>query len=175
MPERFEIYDEHGVRLGVADRQRVHREGLWHRAAHVWLFGPTGLLWIQRRANDKDICPGCWDFSVGEHLRPGESFLAAAVRGLREELAVDGVVLAPLGPPRRARHDDAERGIHDYEETQAFRGIYDGEPRADAVEVVAVRAIALPALAQWLAHTPADFTPWFRAEAAHYRLLPDAC
>jgi isopentenyl-diphosphate Delta-isomerase len=171
--ELFEIFDERGRRIGVAERSRVHREGLWHRAAHVWLFDGNGRLWIQRRAAAKDICPGCWDFSVGEHLKPGESFAAAARRGLHEELAVTGVALLPIGPRRRAKHEDAERGIRDWEETQAYRGVYDGPLRGDPAEVMTVRAIDLLELARWMRREPGAFTPWFVDEADALRVLPD--
>jgi isopentenyldiphosphate isomerase len=171
--EPFEIYDDAGRRIGIAERARVHREGLWHRAAHVWLFTGDGRLWIQRRAADKDVCPGCWDFSVGEHLRPGESFHEAAQRGLREELGVGGIALAPLGGTRRAQHEDAQRGIRDWEETQAFRAVWDGSVTADPAEVAAVLPIGLAELRAWVGREPAAFTPWFLAESHALGMLID--
>jgi isopentenyl-diphosphate Delta-isomerase len=169
--ERFEIFDDRGSRVGVADRDRVHREGLWHRAAHVWLFCSDGRLWIQRRAQNKDICAGRWDFSVGEHLQPGETFAAAAARGLQEELRVTDVDLAPIGPCRRVRYEDARRGIRDWEETRSFTGCYDGPVCPDAAEVDAVQQIDMSALADWMLRAPETFTPWFLHEARELGML----
>ena len=61
--EQFEILDERGRPVGLAPRSRAHREGLWHRAVHVFVFRSDGRLLIQRRQYDKDICPGVWDLS----------------------------------------------------------------------------------------------------------------
>lgn len=84
MIEQFDIFDETGAPLGVAPRARAHREGLWHRAANVFLFYSNGHLLIQRRQWDKDVWPGAWDLSVAEHLKPGETFKEAALRGFAE-------------------------------------------------------------------------------------------
>ena len=160
--EPFEIFSEHGEPLGVAPRSRVHRLGLWHRSAQVFLFDRRQRLLLQRRSSAKDVCPGLWDQSVAEHLRPGESYLDGALRGLHEELGVTGVTLSPLGEPDRARLEEPALGIRDYEFMQAFSGQFDGPVHADPAEVAEVRALALDELAGWLAERPSDFTPWFR-------------
>lgn len=163
--EPFEIFDASGQPLGLAPRERVHREGLWHRAVNVLLFRSDGQLIIQRRQWHKDICPGVWDFSVAEHLQPGESFLQAALRGLQEELAVAGVALTAIGGSYRHRLDIPERGVSDHELQQCFQGQYDGELRPDADEVAEVTQIGWSELLAELAKRPDDFTPWFRDHA----------
>jgi isopentenyl-diphosphate Delta-isomerase len=172
--EYFEIFADDGRSLGLAARDRVHREGFWHRAAHVWLFTSDGSLWLQQRATAKDVCPGRWDFSVGEHLRPGESFAEAAARGLEEELDVTGIALTPIAAPRRIKHEDPARGIRDWEETQAFRGRYDGAVQFDRTEVMAVRRCAPRELTDWMRREPGAFTPWFIDEARALGVLGDA-
>jgi len=164
MTELFETFDEAGRPTGLAPRDRVHATGLWHRSAHVFLFDPDGALYIQQRAAGKDLFPGRWDFSVGEHLQPGESYLAAALRGLREELGVSGVTLTPLGAVRVYRCDIASAGIADHELQQAFQGCCNGPLTPDASEVAAVRSIVLPDLLAWTAREPDAFTPWFIKE-----------
>jgi isopentenyl-diphosphate delta-isomerase len=164
--ESFEVFDVDGSWLGVAPRSHVHREGLWHRAASVFLFRSDGRLVIQRRQWTKDVCPGVWDLSVAEHLKPGESYEQAAARGLREELGVGGVSLVPLGAVVRAKLDLPEQGVRDYELQQAFRGVCDGALRPDSAEVYELEAITLAELGSAFAARPDDFTPWFRASAA---------
>ena len=70
----------------------VHRDGDWHRAAHVWLVTPDGRVLLQRRAAVKENWPDLWDVSVAGHISAGESAVDAGVREAFEEL---GLVLAP--------------------------------------------------------------------------------
>lgn len=165
--EQFEIIDERGTPLGLAPRSRAHREGLWHRAVHVFVFRSDGRLLIQRRQLDKDICPGAWDLSAAEHLKPGEGYLEGAMRGLREELGVhEAPPLEKIGVVSPARLDMPALGVRDYELQQSFRCVYDGAVVPDPSEVAEVRAIALDELRTAFGDRPAEFTPWFRVDAA---------
>ena len=166
MDELFETYDEAGRAMGLMARHRVHATGAWHRSAHVFLFDTTGALLIQRRAPGKDLYPDLWDYSVGEHLVPGETYLAAARRGLEEELGVRGVSLEPVGDVRRWRSHQAELNLRDNELQQAFTGVHDGPFEPDAAEVAEVRAVGLQELAAEIERWPARFTPWFVRDLA---------
>jgi isopentenyl-diphosphate Delta-isomerase len=165
LDELFETFDASGNAAGVAPRSRVHREGLWHRAASVFLFRSDGRLVVQRRQWNKDVCPGAWDLSVAEHLKPGETYEQGAIRGLREELGVEQVVLERLGSVTRARLDLVERGLKDYELQQSFRGVFDGELSPDSGEVFEVATLDLAALCVGFTTRPDDYTPWFRSSA----------
>lgn len=172
MEELFETCDEAGRFTGLAERSRVHAEGLWHRAVHVWLFDPCGRVWIQRRGWHKDINAGIWDVSVGEHLQPGESWSEAAARGLREELAIEKApTLEPLGDVRRVVLDRPEAGIHDHELQQAFRACHDGPVRPDPDEVTEVRLIDPASLKAWLVAEPYAFTHGCRSDVAELDLF----
>src|SRR5690348_11391125 len=111
--ETFEILDEAGRPIGIAPRSEVHARGLWHRAAHVFLFRSDGRLVLQRRQSTKDVCPDALDLSVAEHLKAGESYAEGAARGLREELGIRNVDLEELGEPLRFKLDQPP--IKDYE------------------------------------------------------------
>lgn len=161
LDELFETYDEAGRPIGLMARHRVHTLGAWHRSAHVFLFDTAGALLIQRRARGKDLYPDLWDYSVGEHLVPGETYLDAARRGLQEELGVRGVLLESVGDVRRWRSHQAELGLRDNELQQAFKGVHDGPLEPDTAEVAAVRAVGLEELASEIERRPARFTPWF--------------
>lgn len=97
MTEFFEIVDENDQVIGVAPRSECHgNPALVHRVAHVLVFNSGGELLLQKRSARKDIQPGRWDTSVGGHLDPGETYLQAAYREMREELGVEGIPLTFL-------------------------------------------------------------------------------
>lgn len=158
--EPIQTYDEHGRRLGVVPRGRVHAEGLWHRAANVLLFRSNGQLILQQRSADKDVCPDLWDLSVAEHLAPGESFEAAAVRGLVEELGLSGIDLVPISEVLTACYDHAD--ICDREFQQSFKGVSDAILQPDPREVADVRELSLDELRTAIGDQPSLFTPWFK-------------
>ncbi len=62
--ETFDVVDEADRVVGRATRAAVHRRGLRHRAAHVFLFDGAGRLYLQRRSLSKDENPGLWDSSA---------------------------------------------------------------------------------------------------------------
>lgn len=157
--EQFEVFDDDNQLLGLMPRDEVHRCGHWHKSAQVFVFNQQEQLLIQRRAADKDLYAGLWDYSVGEHLSPGEDFCQGAMRGLQEELCISEVQLQPLGGLRHVQW----RGDNywDREIQQAFLCHYDGPVVADPVEVARVRHISLTALAEWVVGSEAEFTPWF--------------
>jgi len=88
-----------GTRKTKAD---VHRDGDWHRAAHLWIVHRDGRVLLQKRAAVKENWPGKWDVSVAGHVAAGEDAMTAAVREAREEigLAVDRGALAQIGTVR---------------------------------------------------------------------------
>lgn len=161
--EQFEIFDDLGQLCGLAPRDEVHRLGFWHRSADVWLFRADGAMLVQRRAADKDLFPGRWDYSVGEHLLPGESFPAGAARGLAEELGIRGAVLTAVGGLRRVISDYPELGILDRELSRSFRACCEAELRPASAEVEAIQWVFPEALRSWMQREPQAFTPWFLA------------
>ena len=93
MNELLDVVDEFGNPTGkTADRETVHREGLLHRTAHVWLVRWTKRnrqeVLIQKRSRSKDAFPGCWDISSAGHIPAGEEWIPSALRELKEELGV---------------------------------------------------------------------------------------
>lgn len=87
--EYIDICDAQGQPTGVrCPRDQVHAQGLWHRTAHTWLMNETGCVLLQKRAQNKENYPGCWDISSAGHISTGESSREGAIRELREELGL---------------------------------------------------------------------------------------
>ena len=91
--ELFDIRTPDGKVTGIVkERSAVHRDGDLHGTAHVWMVrqndrGQWEVL-LQKRSEDKDSFPGCYDISSAGHIQAGEDFLQSAVRELWEELGV---------------------------------------------------------------------------------------
>ena len=86
--ELLDVVDASVRVIGRATRERVHREGLLHRAVHLLVWHPDGRLLLQKRSASKACCPGLWDTSVGGHVAAGEDGLVAVLRESREELGI---------------------------------------------------------------------------------------
>ncbi len=90
--ELLDIVDENGIPTGRSEeRALVHRSGLLHRTAHLWLFRrrASGVqLLLQKRSDNKDSYPGCWDISSAGHIPAGQDWIPSALRELHEELGI---------------------------------------------------------------------------------------
>lgn len=126
--ELFDVCTPEGVPTGtVVPRDQAHREGLWHRSAHLWLVdsAKTRVL-LQRRHPGKDTDPGRWDIAVAGHLSAGQTPLEAIVREAEEEL---GLQLDPssLTFLTATRKEYVEATFVDREWQHAFAGTWDGD------------------------------------------------
>ena len=87
--ERIDVLTPDGRPTGAQKaKHEVHRDGDWHRAAHIWIISPEGQILLQRRSPRKENNPNLWDVSAAGHLSAGESAIDAAVRETREELGL---------------------------------------------------------------------------------------
>lgn len=92
MQEILDIVDENGEPTGeTVERKIAHRDGIRHRTSHVWLArtrnGRVEIL-LQKRAENKESYPGCYDISSAGHIPAGDGFKESAIRELREELGI---------------------------------------------------------------------------------------
>ncbi len=95
--ELFDIVDENGRVLGVAPRREVHgNPQLLHPTVHVHIVNRRGQLFLQKRAQTKDLYPGYWDTAVGGHVHHGEAIEQAMLREAREELGIDASKARPV-------------------------------------------------------------------------------
>lgn len=161
--EYFETWHEDGTSAGLMPRSEVHRSGALHRSCYVMLTTSAAELIVQRRSDHKDLYAGCWDYTVGEHLLPGEAFEDGARRGLFEELGItDPIDLTPIDRPRRHRWRSSDGSSIDYEEQQGFHGIYDGPVMIDGAEVQAWAYWSLTSLTDSEASRKVSLTPSFQ-------------
>ena len=87
--ELIDVVDEENNLLKIQKmKSEAHAKGLWHRAAHVWIYNSEGKVMLQFRAKNKLLFPAVWDISVGGHVAAGEEALVSAMRETEEELGI---------------------------------------------------------------------------------------
>ncbi len=86
--EYVDVVDKNDNELGIKKlKSIVHKEGDWHRGAHLWIV-KEGRILLQKRAPQKDFFPNCFDVACGGHVSSGEIFEDTLVREVKEELGL---------------------------------------------------------------------------------------
>lgn len=113
---------------------------------------PAGRIYLHRRSDTKDWCPGHWDAAAGGVIVVGEAPWDSARRELEEELGITAEQWVELGP--HLYEDDSTRCFeHAYEVQWA------GPVRHQPEEVAEGRWAALAELAELLADPGVAFVP----------------
>lgn len=87
--ELVDICDESNNLSGIQKmKSEAHRLGLWHRAAHLWLYNQAGDILLQLRAKEKLFFPELWDISVAGHVTAGEDPIVSGLRETQEEIGL---------------------------------------------------------------------------------------
>lgn len=155
--EVLDVVDDTDRVIGRARRQVIHQSGLLHRGVHVFLFTPDSKLLVQMRSHDRQQFPGALDCSVSEHVRPGESYLDGALRGLHEELG-----LRPVALEYRTKFR-MNYGFGDNHISAVYQGITGNQtPRINAEETQSIDYYTLPELETLLLQQTVQFSKWFR-------------
>lgn len=167
--ELFDIVDQQDRVTGQEMRSVVHQQGLWHRGVHVLLFTPESRLLVQQRSKDRQHAPLALDCSVSEHVKAGEDYYDAAVRGLREEMGLEGIDLQPLIKFKM------NYGPNDNEISTIYEGMLDSAAiRFDPVEVERVDYYRKAELEEQLENKEIVFSYWFEQILRWYFGKPSA-
>lgn len=156
MDELLDIITDEDIVTRQEMRSRVHELGLWHRGVHVFLFTADGKMLIQKRSADRTSSPSLLDCSVSEHVKAGESYLEAAVRGLKEEMGVEGIEIKSLMKFRMMY------GINDNEISLLYEGRVDSALiKFDPVEIESIQYLTLHELRKMIKDETSRFCGWF--------------
>lgn len=154
--EMLDVVNKQDITIDQQPRGKVHRLGLWHRGAHVFLFAPDGKLLVQKRSADRVHAPSLLDCSVSEHVQAGESYLQAAHRGLKEEMGVEGITLKELYKFRM------NYGVNDNEISVLYEGRVDPrQVQFDPVEIDSIQYLRLDELQKLLDEDGEKLCFWF--------------
>ena len=148
--ELVDIVDEDDKVLYQCTRKEMRAQVLRHRAVFIAVVNSAGELLIHQRSAMKDLWPSWWDLTVGGVVSAGESYDAAALRELDEEVGITGVPLVELGV---GTYSDEEVSLVG----RCFMVKYDGPLVLRDGEVVAIEWVSQNDLMQRLAER--DFLP----------------
>lgn len=87
--ELIDICDEHNNLTHIRKmKSEAHKDGLWHRAAHIWIYNSKGKILLQLRAKKKLLYPDMWDISAAGHVAAGEDVVTSGLREIEEEIGL---------------------------------------------------------------------------------------
>lgn len=152
--ELFDVVDEANRIIGQLSRSEVHARNLLHRAVHVFVFNRRGEVFLQKRSHLKDVAPLKWDSSAAGHLDVGESYGAAAVRELAEELGIEGAQTALA-----ARIAAGEQT--DFEFVELHTACHNGPMRCRPEEIDCGEWFSTGQIDEWVRARPQDFAKGF--------------
>ncbi len=156
MEEYLDLIDENDEVIRQENRRIIHQAGYWHRGAHVFLFTPDRKLLTQKRSISQSAAPGALDCSISEHIKAGESYLEGAIRGLREELGLEGI------PLKRLIYFKMNYGPNDNEICELYEGEYKkGAIQLDPSEVEEIGFYSIPELEEIIESGTSPMAYWF--------------
>lgn len=92
MAEYFDIYNTDGTTTGeTVSRVEAHEKGILHAAVHIYVYRRRGEridILLQKRSDNKDSFPSCWDTSCAGHVSAGDTFDYTVKKELSEELGI---------------------------------------------------------------------------------------
>ncbi|MDB4618453.1 16S rRNA (adenine(1518)-N(6)/adenine(1519)-N(6))-dimethyltransferase RsmA [Akkermansiaceae bacterium] len=154
--EMLAIVDDNDKVIGAERRDVIHRDGLKHRAVHVFAFNKNGEIFLQKRSRLKDKCPGLWDSSAAGHVDAGEEYDVCAARELGEELGLMNHDVREVG--KLGAH--ANTG---WEHVRLYATLAQGKVNFPCVEIEYGQWFSMELVDRWVTNVPEDFAPGFIA------------
>lgn len=81
--EYLDYYDEDDNYLGFETRSNVHKQGLWHKTVHCWLYTQDGKILFQIRKEEEKLYT-----TASGHVLKGETINEAFTREIKEEIGL---------------------------------------------------------------------------------------
>ena len=154
--ELLDIVTDEDVVTGQEMRSTVHQLGLQHRGVHVFLFNDDRKMLVQKRSADRASSPSMLDCSVSEHVKAGESYLEAAIRGMKEEMGLDGIKIKPVVTFKM------NYGSNDNEISTLYEGVVDSKKvMFDPVEIEEVDYYSIDEIKEMMKDGNLKFCGWF--------------
>lgn len=172
MTDIIALVNENDEVIGFDEKQKVHIDGLLHRAFSIFVFNSEGKLMLHQRALSKYHSPGLWTNTCCSHLPQGTNMDNAVHQRLVEEMGFDAELEFVTKFKYRASFNN---GVTENEIDHIYVGFYDGLPKPNAQEVESYAWITLPDLKRDIEANPQKYTYWLKHIVEyHYDELHDA-
>ena len=166
--ELIDICDENNNLLGIQKVwSEVHKNGLWHRASHVWIYNSKGEILLQLRAKGKELYPDMWDISAAGQVEAGEEPIISGLRETEEEIGLS-VKEGDLEFFKVKKRKTIFRNIKDSEFCYAYFLKFDGDIKKLKLqdeEVQSIQFLPLEKIEEELKTNPERYAPhgnyWF--------------
>lgn len=166
--ELIDIFDKNNRPLNIQRmKSEAHKDELWHRGVHIWIYNTEKGLFIQKRASDKNLHPDLWDISVAGHVSAGETPETSAVREISEEISLE-INPEELELYKIRTISKTKSGYYDKEFDYIYFLRYEGEISSLTLqqeEVQEIKCIPLDELEKDLGENSGKYTPrgeyWF--------------
>ena len=153
--------------LVPVEKLEAHRRGLRHKAVSVFVLRGSEVL-MQQRAMGKYHTPGLWTNTCCTHPDFDEMPIDCAVRRLREELGITG--LLPEHRHNLEYRADVGNGLTEHEVVDVFVAHAPDtlEVTANPEEVMAAEWVEFRDLQSCVDLNPEHYTPWMRIYLAQH-------
>ncbi|MBC7863312.1 MAG: isopentenyl-diphosphate Delta-isomerase [Bacteroidia bacterium] len=157
--EQVILVNERDEETGLMEKMEAHEKGLLHRAFSVFVFNDKNEMLLQRRAMTKYHSAGLWTNACCSHPRPGEKNEEAANRRLLEEMGFSIPLQKKFSFIYKA---ELENKLTEHELDHVFSGIYNGDVKPDAEEVMEWAWKNVADIKEEIKIQPGQFTEWFK-------------
>jgi isopentenyldiphosphate isomerase len=115
---QLDVINEQGETIRSEPALVVHQQHLFHRAVHAMIHDAQGRWFVRQRSKVKELYPGVWSSSVGQHVASGQ-LPDEAVRRASQVFLGLRVPLRVLGEQRVV--DEVENELVTFYEGQSDR------------------------------------------------------
>jgi isopentenyl-diphosphate delta-isomerase len=153
------LVDKNNRKIGIEEKMQAHANGSLHRAFSIFIFNSKGELLLQQRVKSKYHSGGLWSNTVCSHPRPGENYLQATHRRLKEEMGFDCELKRLFSFIYKA---DFKDGLTENEYDSVFMGKFDGQPNPNIAEVMDYKWIDIKDLKKDISKNPERYSVWLK-------------
>lgn len=160
--EKLVVVSRRNKVLGHKGKDACHTlKGILHQGFSVFVFNKKGEVLLQKRNKSKKLWPGFWSNTCCSHPHPGETYIQAGERRLKEELGFT-CKLKNLG---KFYYRAVYKNIGSENEICAvLLGEYNGKISLNPKEAAEYRFVSLKNLRKEIEEKPEIFTPWLEKE-----------
>jgi len=136
------------------------------RIVRVFVTNSEGQIFLQKRNDNKELAPGCWDVSAAGHVDEGESYYEAAKRELLEEVGIKDVELKKIA---KFLTEEKFGALEARSFDELFEVNFDGNLKLDSNEIKGGDWFSLNKIREMIKENPDKFAPGLIISINNYK------